>query len=63
MGGQDIFLDLVTDPGFAADVFACIAETLIRGKRHIYKRQAASGVHYDFANVGNCVVNMVSGDV
>lgn len=60
--GQEIFSDLVLAPERARHLFGVVADTMIAGMRLLYARQAEAGVHYDFANTGNCVVNMVSGE-
>jgi hypothetical protein len=57
--GEKIFLDLHDSPERAQHIFDCIAETLISGKKLIYKRQKKTGIDYDIANLGNCTVNMI----
>jgi hypothetical protein len=59
--GQDIFMDVLVEPEQAYQVFDVIAETMIQGKKKLYAKQAELGTYYDFGNIGNCVVNMVSG--
>jgi hypothetical protein len=58
--GQEIFIDLIGDPGLARHVFECVAGTMVAGMRLLYERQGQAGQRYDFASVSNCVVNMVS---
>lgn len=60
--GQQIFIDMIDDPGRANHIFECIAETIIAGVKYLHIRQARSGRHYHFATISNCVVNMVSPD-
>jgi hypothetical protein len=58
--GQQIFIDMIEDPGLAGHVFACVAETMTEGMRLVYERQRRSGVDHNFASISNCVVNMIS---
>lgn len=61
--GQDIYMDLMEEPGLTQHLFGVIAETMIAGMRFVYARQAATGVDIRHASVSNCLVNMVSGDM
>ena len=58
--GQDIFVDMVTEPEAAANLFDVVSKTIIKGTKLIQKRQRKSGVDYNFGNIGNCTANMVS---
>jgi len=58
--GQQIFIDLIENPGMAEHLFECVAQTMVDGMRTLYQRQRQAGQFYDFASVSNCVVNMVS---
>lgn len=58
--GQQVFIDLIENPGLAEHLFECIAQTIVDGMRALYQRQRQAGQRYDFASVSNCVVNMVS---
>jgi hypothetical protein len=58
--GQQIFIDMIEDPGLASHVFECVAQTMIEGMRLVYQRQGRSGSSHNFASISNCVVNMIS---
>jgi len=58
--GQEVFSDLITDPGLAHHLFEVIARTMIEGMRLVYRRQRACGVVVEHSTVSNCLVNMVS---
>ncbi len=58
--GQQIFIDLIVNPSLAHHLFEVIAESLIQGIKAIYARQKQSEIQYEFASIGNCVVNMLS---
>jgi len=58
--GQEIFSDLVLNPGLAHHLFEILARTMIAGMRYVYERQRRTGVVIRHATVSNCLVNMVS---
>lgn len=60
--GDQIFLDLMLDPGLAQHLFEVVTQTMIQGMKLLYARQRESGVTVRHATVSNCVVNMVSPD-
>lgn len=60
--GNQIFMDLVSNPGLARHLFEVLARTMIAGMRCVYERQRRTGVIVRHATVSNCVVNMVSAD-
>lgn len=60
--GQQIFMDIMENPELAHHLFDVISTSLIDGINKLYKRQNQSGVNYEFASIGNCVVNMLSPD-
>lgn len=58
--GEQLFLDLLEEPGKCEHLFACICETMIQGIRRLHERQEATGVVHRFVTVSNCLVNMIS---
>ncbi|MBW7886086.1 MAG: hypothetical protein H3C34_26350 [Caldilineaceae bacterium] len=60
MRGEQIFLDMVMDPGRVKALFDCIVETMIDGARRLYARQAMTGVNLTHFTVSNCLVNLLS---
>lgn len=60
MRGEDVFLDLITEPERARHLFECVTTTMIDGARRLYERQRQSGVKRSHFTVSNCLVNMVS---
>jgi hypothetical protein len=60
--GDQIFLDLMLNPGLAHHLFEVVTQTMISGMKLLYARQRESGVEIRHATVSNCVVNMVSPD-
>jgi hypothetical protein len=58
--GQDLFMDLFTDPEACHHLFAVISDTMIDGIQRLHARQRQSGVDYTFATVSNCLVNMIA---
>ncbi len=60
--GDQIFIDLMMDPGLACHLFEVVTQTMISGMKLLYARQRETGVIVRHATVSNCVVNMVSPD-
>ncbi|MBM3883126.1 MAG: hypothetical protein FJ387_25995 [Verrucomicrobia bacterium] len=58
--GQQVFIDLVTEPAKARHLCACVCETMLAGLERLRARQRATGVDYRFVTVSNCLVNLVS---
>ncbi len=58
--GEDLFADMLLEPGRARHLFECVATTMIEGTRRVYERQQRSGVEVRHFTVSNCLVNMVS---
>lgn len=58
--GPDIFLDLYEAPEACRRFFEIITDGMINATRRLREKQHASGVHYGFATVSNCSVNMMS---
>ena len=58
--GEDIFLEMITEPERVHHLCECVAETMIEGARRLYARQHDSGVDIEHFTVSNCLVNMVS---
>lgn len=61
--GNEIFVDLIADPEFAADLFSHISCTLRNFALRVQKIQRESGADIDLMSVSNCVVNMISPDM
>ena len=61
--GQDLFLDVIGDPGRARHLFECVTATMIDAARRVYDFQAKTGFEVHHFTVSNCLVNMISPDV
>ncbi len=60
--GQDVFSDMLLEPGRARRLFECIAQTMTDAARRLYDRQRDTGVDVRHFTISNCLVNMVSPD-
>ena len=60
--GEDLFLEMITEPERVHHLCACVAETMIEGARRLYERQRTAGVDVQHFTVSNCLVNMVSSE-
>ena len=58
--GEDLFLEMVREPGRVHHLLTCVATTMIEGARRLYARQREAGVDNRHFTVSNCLVNMVS---
>lgn len=58
--GEEIFIDMVLEPGRAGHLFDCVTSTMIDGIKRLHERQRQTGVDIRFFTVSNCLVNMVS---
>lgn len=58
--GQQIFIDMLTEPDKTMNLFECICTTMVESARAVQHIQRESGVHYNFFTVSNCLVNMLS---
>ena len=58
--GQDLFLDVIDNPGRARHLFECVGETMIDAARRVYDFQAKTGFEVHHFTVSNCLVNMIS---
>jgi hypothetical protein len=58
--GQQIFIDMLTEPDKTLHLFGCICTTMIESARKVQFLQRESGVNHDFFTVSNCLVNMLS---
>lgn len=58
--GEELFVDMITEPERAARIFNCVTTTMIDGVRRLYARQRDTGVDYQHFTVSNCLANMVS---
>jgi hypothetical protein len=58
--GEQIFLDMVAEPGRAHRVLEVVCGTMIALADAVYARQAQTGIHKDYFVTSNCVVNMIS---
>ena len=60
--GQDLFLDVISEPSRARHLFECVATTMIAAARRVYGFQAETGFEVHHFTVSNCLVNMISPD-
>ncbi len=58
--GEQIFLDMVTEPQRAHRVLMIVCRTMINLADSVYARQGKTGIHKDYFVTSNCVVNMIS---
>jgi hypothetical protein len=58
--GEQIFIDMVTNPDRCRRLFDCICTVMIEAARRLHARQHDSGVELGFFTVSNCLVNMIS---
>lgn len=58
--GEEIFLDLITEPDRCHRLFDVICTTMIEACRRVRAVQQESGFEVSFFTVSNCLVNMVS---
>lgn len=58
--GEELFIDLMTDPGLAHHLFEVVTQTMINGMKTVYERQRKTGYVVRHATVSNCLVNMLS---
>ena len=61
--GQQLFLDMLTDPELTMNLLECVTITMIEAAKLLQQRQKQSGVNYSFFTVSNCLVNMLSPDL
>jgi len=57
--GSSIFIDLVESRDRVKKLLDVISDTYLEGVRLFYKKQSEFGIHYTFATIANCTVNMV----
>jgi hypothetical protein len=60
--GEQLFVDLVQEPGRAHHVLGVVCDTMIELARLVYEAQGRTGVRKDYFVTSNCVVNMISGE-
>ena len=60
--GQDLFMDMMINPGLVNHLFDCVTTTMIDAAKHLHHRQRETGVDIQFFTISNCLVNMVSGE-
>jgi len=60
--GENIFLDMATNPNRAHHLFECVATTMIDAAQRLYRIQRHSGFVVNFFTVSNCLVNTVSAE-
>ena len=60
--GEQIFVDIYTDPGLAGHLFSTISETLVTSVKALHKVQKELGTENHFATISNCMINMICGD-
>jgi len=56
--GENIFTDLIAEPGLADRLLSVLVETYITGVKMVYEKQRLYGIDNSFATVANCTVNM-----
>jgi len=61
--GEEIFVDMLDDPGFVKRFFSQIYETTLTVAKLVQQRQRKSGFYIDQFSSSNCVVNMISPDL
>lgn len=57
--GQQLFLDMLTEPEMTLNLMECVTTTMINAARLLQERQRESGMNYTFFTVSNCLVNMI----
>lgn len=60
--GQDLFMDMMMNPGLVNHLFDCVTTTMIDAAKRLHERQRKSGVDIGFFTMSNCLVNMVSAE-
>ncbi len=60
--GQDLFMDMMMNPGMVHHLFECVTTTMIDAAKRLHERQRVSGVEVSFFTMSNCLVNMVSAE-
>lgn len=58
--GQDLFIDMMMNPGLVKHLFDCVTTTMIDAAKLLHSRQRETGVDVQFFTMSNCLVNMVS---
>ena len=58
--GEELFPDMISDPGRVRHIFECVTQTMIDGMRRLYARQAEKGVRLEHCTISNCMVNLLS---
>ncbi len=58
--GEELFLDMISDPDRVRHIFECVTQTMIDGIHRLYRRQKASGVELTHVTISNCLVNLLS---
>jgi hypothetical protein len=61
--GEELFTDLLTDPGLCRHLFDCVCTTMTEAAQRLHEQQRKSGVDVAFFTVSNCLVNLVSPDL
>jgi hypothetical protein len=60
--GQDLFMDMMINPGLVNHLFDCVTTTMIDAAKLLHQRQRETGVNVRFFTMSNCLVNMVSAE-
>ncbi len=60
--GQDLFIDMMMNPGLVNHLFDCVTTTMIDAAKRLHARQRETGVDIRFFTMSNCLVNMVSAE-
>ena len=61
--GQDIFVDMLTNPLPVKKLLKTVCKTMIDAATIVQSKQRESGINYTFFTVSNCLVNMLSPDL
>ena len=58
--GNDIFIDMISDPPFVDSFFSHITDTILQVSKFVQKRQRESGFDIDLLSMSNCVMNLIA---
>jgi hypothetical protein len=61
--GDNIFTDVILNPGMSIKLFEVISSTYIKGVKVLHEKQREYGIDYRFATIANCTVNMVGPEI
>jgi len=58
--GEQLFLDMVSNPTLCRHLFDCVCTTMIDAARRLHEYQRSTGVEVGFTTISNCLANLVS---